>query len=34
MAIRVGNHLYEMCGMCHHYVKLTGLFKGLHLCVR
>ena len=30
--ITVGNHVYALCPKCGRLVKLTGFFKGIHLC--
>lgn len=30
--IRVGKHLYGCCARCGSLVKLTGFWKGIHVC--
>lgn len=30
---QVGKHLYKLCPDCGNLVKMTGFFKGWHLCV-
>jgi hypothetical protein len=29
----IGNHLYSQCPMCMKWVRLTGWFARLHLCL-
>lgn len=31
--MKLGNHLYGMCSACRKWIKLTGFFKGIHVCV-
>lgn len=31
--IQLGNHLWATCADCGKLVKLTGWFRGLHLCL-
>jgi hypothetical protein len=31
--IVAGNHIYQKCGYCGRYIKVTGWFHGIHLCV-
>lgn len=30
--IKVGNHLYQQCADCGRLIKMTGFWKGIHLC--
>lgn len=29
---KMGNHIYALCPGCGSVIKLSGFFKGVHLC--
>ncbi len=30
--VRLGDHLYQQCPDCRQIIKMTGFWKGWHLC--